>query len=464
MNEIRIVDLSSSVTSATKPIAALSLQQRARINGFAKASRFQSEFAPVLRRRLDSSLTTPRVSPSEIDFSDANVQAAAAAAGTAILGGLAVFLAKAQEKGLGGDTGSTLSSRGIAAEKIRVQNAVGVFGATGKTGREVVNLMLSEGRDVVAFARDTKKAAELFAKAAAAGGGRLVTRQTDVTDLDKMIASSKYLMDGVEQLVVALGPVYGKQPDGSFGPVDGLTPEKVDFEGVSNIAKLAGSTMKKPSKEDVSSVKLVKMSEGGMWTTIDDTIMGGKSKSSIEIADDVLKWSGGVITEGGGFCGLRTKDFANKTMSLNDFDGIRLRVLGDGNRYKVTVALRDGYTRYQHPFDTAEGLVQEIDLKFDDFVPLQTSNANFVDYAATPLSQADRMSETAIETRKRLVVNGKMFALSVESVEGLSLPKPQVVMVTSASCERNARLVNKEQRAADIPIVQLNPNGILNWK
>lgn len=44
-------------------------------------------------------------------------------------------------------------------------------------------------------------------------------------------------------------------------------------------------------------------------------------------------------------------------------------------------------------------------------------------------------------------------------------PRPAVALITSAAVERNAVIGdNVAARAADIPIVQLNPAGTLNWK
>lgn len=44
-------------------------------------------------------------------------------------------------------------------------------------------------------------------------------------------------------------------------------------------------------------------------------------------------------------------------------------------------------------------------------------------------------------------------------------PRTEVLLVSSAAVERNARIGNDEAaRKADIPIVQLNPGGVLNQK
>ena len=44
-------------------------------------------------------------------------------------------------------------------------------------------------------------------------------------------------------------------------------------------------------------------------------------------------------------------------------------------------------------------------------------------------------------------------------------PRPRIVLISSAGTERNARIGNDEAaRKKDIPIVQLNPGGVLNYK
>lgn len=50
-------------------------------------------------------------------------------------------------------------------------------------------------------------------------------------------------------------------------------------------------------------------------------------------------------------------------------------------------------------------------------------------------------------------------------IQGFKEPKPAVVFVTSAGVERNAKIGDDEvARKEDIPIVQLNPGGVLNHK
>jgi hypothetical protein len=117
------------------------------------------------------------------------------------------------------------------------------------------------------------------------------------------------------------------------------------------------------------------------WERLDDVIMGGKSSSSFELADGYAEYRGELVrpvtggcrninclqprlerrdpcssfpprlssktgrfmrvicivrqvVEDGGFCGTRASDL---NLDLSGFDGIRLRVQGDGNRYKLNL-------------------------------------------------------------------------------------------------------------------------------
>jgi hypothetical protein len=56
------------------------------------------------------------------------------------------------------------------------------------------------------------------------------------------------------------------------------------------------------------------------------------------------------------------------------------------------------------------------------------------------------------------------FSLDVKEIGLYRSPRPQVVLVSAAGTERINRLSTDAERARDVPIVQLNPQGILHWK
>ena len=107
---------------------------------------------------------------------------------------------------------------------------------------------------------------------------------------------------------------------------DNMTSERVDSEGISNIAEAAKQFLPaqklQPEMEQILSMRSAQDLE--KWEKLDDTIMGGKSGSFLQSAKDLhgfqggydhksdyqfegSVWRGELITEGGGFCGARTK-------------------------------------------------------------------------------------------------------------------------------------------------------------
>ena len=53
----------------------------------------------------------------------------------------------------------------------------------------------------------------------------------------------------------------------------------------------------------------------------------------------------------------------------------------------------------------------------------------------------------------------------LKGIQAYTEPRPALVFITSAGVERNAKIGDDEAaRKKDIPIVQLNPGGVLNHK
>ena len=77
------------------------------------------------------------------------------------------------------------------------------------------------------------------------------------------------------------------------------------------------------------------------WGPLDDVVMGGVSRSTFVTGSSCATFSGVVTSENnGGFAGCRTRAL-RPALDLRRFEGLRLRLRGDGNRYKLI--LRDDY-------------------------------------------------------------------------------------------------------------------------
>ncbi|MGB0714553.1 MAG: CIA30 family protein [Phycisphaerae bacterium] len=70
------------------------------------------------------------------------------------------------------------------------------------------------------------------------------------------------------------------------------------------------------------------------WVTVNDNVMGGRSRGGFSFSDDKLIFSGSTNTNGGGFSSIRTRP---RDFGIDDAEGLEIRVRGDGRTYKMDV-------------------------------------------------------------------------------------------------------------------------------
>lgn len=103
------------------------------------------------------------------------------------------------------------------------------------------------------------------------------------------------------------------------------------------------------------------------WSSIDDVVMGGISRSEMVIEDGVAVFRGVLSLENnGGFASVRSRPFDH---DLSGFRAIVVRVKGDGNRYKLrlrTTASFDGVS-YEAPLEPEGNEWQDLVVPFDAF-------------------------------------------------------------------------------------------------
>ena len=110
-------------------------------------------------------------------------------------------------------------------------------------------------------------------------------------------------------------------------------------------------------------------STSGEWTTVNDVVMGGVSDSKFQInSDSTATFSGTVSPDNnGGFASART----SLKNEFKDFEGVIIRVKGDGNIYSLrfrTDKNFDGIS-YQAKFKTDSGEWKEYKIPLSDFKP-----------------------------------------------------------------------------------------------
>jgi monofunctional biosynthetic peptidoglycan transglycosylase len=106
------------------------------------------------------------------------------------------------------------------------------------------------------------------------------------------------------------------------------------------------------------------------WTIVNDGVMGGLSRSDLELTDQETVLFTGYLSldNNGGFASTRARF---ETLDLSDYGGVVVRVRGDGRTYQLrfrTDGSFDGVS-YTAEFGTAEGEWTEVELPFELFRP-----------------------------------------------------------------------------------------------
>ncbi|MCB2220737.1 MAG: CIA30 family protein [Bacteroidetes bacterium] len=108
----------------------------------------------------------------------------------------------------------------------------------------------------------------------------------------------------------------------------------------------------------------------GKWYIVNDDVMGGRSDSQMVFNDDgTITFSGTLSPDNnGGFASIRS------VIQIDDdtqFEGVSVRVKGDGNIYSIRFRTNrnfDGYA-YQAKIQTGKNVWKEYKIPFTEFEP-----------------------------------------------------------------------------------------------
>ena len=75
------------------------------------------------------------------------------------------------------------------------------------------------------------------------------------------------------------------------------------------------------------------------WQIVNDGVMGGRSQGFVDIEDGVLRFTGDLVTRGGGFTSVRTFG----PFDLSGYQGLALRVRGNGRPFEAEINDRQRY-------------------------------------------------------------------------------------------------------------------------
>lgn len=348
-----------------------------------------------------------------------------------------------------------------------------VAGATGGVGKRVVRRLRAQGYQVRSLVRNIDKAREIL--------GNDV--DLVVGDITKPETLNSLVMANIQAVIcctaVRVQPTEGDTANRDkyyqgikfYQPeIVGDTPENVEYQGVKNLVEAAAKYLPKPHEKLIFDFTTPSVELKTYWGALDDVVMGGVSASNIVFVENTALFTGNVSTaNSGGFASVRTKNF-DPPFNLSGYEGVKLRVKGDGQRYKLflrTDGKWDGLG-YSFSFDTVANTWIDIRIPFADLIPV--FRAKIVKDA--PPIDASRVCSWQLMLSK-FEYDGALnpqfspggFSLQVESIKaygGETLP--QFVLVSSAGVTRPGRPgINL---AEEPPAVRLNDQlgGILTWK
>jgi hypothetical protein len=140
--------------------------------------------------------------------------------------------------------------------------------------------------------------------------------------------------------------------------------------GVTNLIYLAERHLQPNSEKIIFDFTQPSLEIANLWGAIDDVVMGGVSDSNITIVERVALFSGNVSTaNSGGFASVRTRNLEPR-LDLTNYQGIELKVKGDGQRYKLFIRTNIGWDSlaYSYSFDTAYNSWLNVQIPFDQMV------------------------------------------------------------------------------------------------
>jgi uncharacterized protein YbjT (DUF2867 family) len=348
-----------------------------------------------------------------------------------------------------------------------------VAGATGGVGKRVVKRLIAQGYNVRCLVRDIDKARLILGD----------DRNLVVGDITKPETLTDLVMANIQAVIcctaVRVQPVEGDTPNRDkynqgvkfyLPEIVGDTPENVEYAGVKNLVTAAAKHLVSVGEKPIFDFTKPSDEIKNIWGALDDVVMGGVSASSFQIKENTAVFTGNVSTaNSGGFASVRTKNFS-PLLNLSGCQGVKLRVKGDGQRYKIflrTESTWDG-VGYSYSFDTVANDWLDIKIPFADLVPVFRAKV----VKDCPPMDASKVCSLQLMLSKFEydgALNPKfspgIFALEVASIQaygGETLP--QFVLVSSAGVTRPGRPgINLEEEP---PAVRLNDQlgGILTWK
>jgi monofunctional biosynthetic peptidoglycan transglycosylase len=186
--------------------------------------------------------------------------------------------------------------------------------------------------------------------------------------------------------------------------------------------------------------------DAAAWRPVHDSVMGGISRGRAVPVEDAVRFEGTLSLENnGGFASFR---IAQRLPDLSEYDGIRLRVRGDGQIYRLSLRPDPEWDRisWKVPFTTQEGEWTVVHLAFEDLVPT---------WRGRLVASESRFDPAHIHQLGIMIADKQAgpYQLDIASIEGWKAPQVEREGTLSAARARTMDLARSLDAGAGLTTV-----------
>ena len=147
------------------------------------------------------------------------------------------------------------------------------------------------------------------------------------------------------------------------------------------------------------------------WYIVNDDVMGGISKSNLYVnKENNLTFSGYLSLENNG--GFASSRLSLKKDILKDVKSFKIKLRGDGNKYKLRLRQNNRRASYSHDFKSFDGEWTEVYIQVKDFKP-SWRGYSYSDYPALDTDEINSMGLQISDKQE-----GK-FMLEIEYIKAI---------------------------------------------
>lgn len=233
-------------------------------------------------------------------------------------------------------------------------NSVLVIGANNALGRRVISNLLKNHYQLQILSPESNDVSV---------SESITILSLDITD-DNSLKSE--ILSQIKQIIFCLEDRIESKNNQNFGNT--IYPG----ERLKNLVQKLSSSSARHREKFLFDFSNSNFKNTSNWNAINDVVMGGVSQSSFHLLDRRAIFSGRVSTDNnGGFASVRTPNF-EPPLDLSDYEGIELKVNGDGKRYKFITRCEgkwDGIS-YNYSFDTVHDFPITVKIPFEQLRPV----------------------------------------------------------------------------------------------